>query len=106
MQQDDLFDAAHTYPNAPGFQNTDTSKDAALAVKEPAVVVRMAAIMFLGDCGERGGTAQEVADGLGLKYETVQPRLSELRAKGKIADSGQRRESRDRTKKAIVWILK
>lgn len=100
LQQADLF--TEVYPDAPGYRNTDTSFQAAEAVKPKAGVVRL---MVLEALKVRPMTSIEIAQYIGLPYFTVQPRCAEARAKGLIEDSGARGPSRDESKLAIVWRL-
>ncbi len=55
------------------------------------------------DAGFIGFTADELASKLKVSRYTIQPRTSELKLKGLICDSGQRR-SNETGKKAIVWV--
>lgn len=98
----DLFLFA-SYPTTPGYQPTDTSKDAAEKVKPKAAWVRARVIDALTRQGPM--TTVQIAAAVGLPYETVQPRTSEARALGLIEDSGQRGKSRDPSKSAIVWRI-
>lgn len=99
-QHPDLF--VNTYPNHPGFRDTDTSRAAAEAVKPKASYVQARVIEALK---VRPMTSFEIAAHLRFPYERTQPRLSELSAKGLVQDSGARGISRDPTKTAIVWRL-
>lgn len=98
----DLFLFA-SYPNTPGFQATDTSKAAADKVKPKAAWVRARVIDALTRQGPL--TTVQIAEAVGLPYETVQPRTSEARAQGVIEDSGLRGKSRDPSKTAIIWRI-
>lgn len=99
--QADLF--TETYPDEPGYRNTDTSFAAAEAVKPKASTVRL---LVLEALKKRSMTSIEIAQYIGMPYSTCQPRTSELAAKGLIEDSGLRGKSRDPSKSAIVWRLK
>lgn len=99
-QHPDLF--VDTYPNHPGFRDTDTSRAAADAVKPKASYVQARVLEALK---VRPMTSFEIAAHLRFRFETVQPRTAELRAKGLIEDSGARGISRDPTRKAIIWRL-
>ena len=55
------------------------------------------------DAGANGLTADELSARLEMDRWSIQPRTSELRRKGLIRDSGQRRRNATR-KLAIVWI--
>jgi hypothetical protein len=55
------------------------------------------------EAGAHGLTADELAVRLAMDRWSIQPRTSELRRKGLIRDSGQRR-SNVTGKLAIVWV--
>lgn len=102
-EQNDLFD--QKYPDAPAYRNNDTSKAAAKAMKPSASTIRQSVLAVIALKKTDGATSKELAEILSLPYETVQPRTSELKAQGKIKDSGQRRASRAEDKMAIVWVV-
>lgn len=88
--------------NGTGFRRTDTSLDAAKKVEKSSAPMRTRVLAVLMGSAE-GMTAQEIAEALGLKhYYGMQPRLSELKRKGLIEDSGKRRELPSGNK-GIVW---
>lgn len=91
-----------TYPDAPGHRNVDTSIAAAddLAPKLGRLQ-RMAETTIRG-AGAHGLTADELSARLDMDRWSIQPRTSELRRKGLIRDSGQRRPNCS-GKLAIVW---
>ena len=94
-----------SYPQDPGYQNTDTSKAAAVAMKPKVHTVREQVLGCI-QMDTRGGlTTFEIAARLHKSYRTVQPRTSELRASGKIKDTGARRKDPETGKLAIVWGL-
>lgn len=96
----DLFGGV--YPYAPGYRATDTSQAAAEAMKPKVSVLRR---MVLGALEIRPMTTMEIAHHIRQRYETIQPRTSELKDMGLIKDSGARGISRDPRKKAIVWEI-
>ena len=96
----DLF--GEVYPASPGYRATDTSQAAAEAMKPKVSVLRR---MVLGALENRPMTTMEIAHHIRQRYETIQPRTSELKDMGLIKDSGNRGISRDPRKKAIVWQL-
>jgi hypothetical protein len=103
----DLFDYEPPvrYPDAPGHQDTDTSRDAAESIEGVAGRIRQMVHRAIDAAGERGLTTNECADLLGIDKGTVQPRTSELRLLGKIYDGGaRRRNASGRT--AIVWVAR
>lgn len=89
-----------TYPQTPGFQNTDTSKAAADLVKPSAQSLRE---QVLAAIRQKPRTSFELARDLGHPFEGIQPRTSELREMGLIEDSGARGVSRSPRTKSIVW---
>lgn len=98
----DLFTHADHYPNQPGYRHTDTSEAAAASVAPKAKVVREKVLACI-HAHKHGLTTEEIAAQIGIAYATVQPRTSELRAKGLIFDSGIRRLNTSSGKNAIVW---
>jgi len=91
------------YPDAPGYRSTDTSQAAAEAMKPKVSVLRRMVLTAL----ETGPmTTLEIAHHVRQRYETIQPRTSELKDMGLIEDSGERGISRDPRKKAIIWKIK
>ena len=87
------------YPDAPGFKARDTSENAANVMANDASTLQ-------SDCWSvimvKPSTADEVAYVLGKSILAIRPRLSELVAKNKIVDSGERRNNQS-GKPAIVW---
>ena len=80
------------YPNSPGYQATDTSKDAASSMEDTAGTLRAQAYKAIKF--SRGGlTADEVAMQLGKSVLAIRPRVTELKMKGVIVDSGLRRQN-------------
>ena len=95
----------NVYPDAPGHRNVDTSIAAADALAPKlGRLQRMAAATIL-DAGPSGLTADELAARLGMDRWSIQPRTTELKRKGIVRDSGQRRPNAT-DKQAIVWIAK
>lgn len=91
------------YPNAPGHRGVDTSKAAADDIAPKLGKLQRMALRAIREAGWLGLTADELAARLELSRYAVQPRTSELKLKGLIRDSGQRRPN-GTGKKAIVWI--
>ena len=96
---------SHGYPDAPGHRDVDTSIDAARIMANSASRLQRTALFALQEVGSRGLTSQELADRTGIDFASIQPRTSELRRKGLIRDSGQRRRNRN-GKRAIVWVAR
>lgn len=91
------------YPDAPAFRATDTSQEAAADLAPHLGRLQKLVMDAIEAAGERGLTADEVAAAVRLDRWSVQPRTSELRAKRKIRDSGDRRPNQT-GKRAIVWV--
>ena len=92
-----------TYPDAPGHRNIDTFIAAADALAPKLGRLQRLAELAIRDAGAHGLTSDELAAKLDMDRWSVQPRTSELRRKGHIRDSGQRRPNCT-GKLAIVWI--
>lgn len=92
----------NAYPDAPGHRNVDTSVAAAIAVVPKLGRLQHLAQSAIREAGPSGLTADELAERLGSDRWSIQPRTSELKRKGLIRDSGQRR-SNVTGKQAIVW---
>jgi hypothetical protein len=91
------------YPDAPGHRNVDTS----IAVAE-ALAPKLGRLQRMTEAAIReaswfGCTADETAARLEMDRWSIQPRISELRRKGIIRDSGRRRRNVT-GKAAIVWV--
>lgn len=93
----------NAYPDAPGHRHVDTSIAAAVALAPKLGRLQQMALGAIRDAGWLGLTADELAARLGMDRWSIQPRTSELRRKGLIRDSGQRRPN-GTGKLAIVWI--
>lgn len=90
------------YPDSPGHRDVDTSIAAADALAPKLGRLQLMAESAIRDAGAHGLTADELAARLGMDRWSIQPRTSELRRKGLIRDSGQRRPNAS-GKLAIVW---
>lgn len=98
----DLFDYTPPprYPDAPGFKNRDTSKEAADSMKPSAPRLRQ---MVLDKLRARGpSTPDEIADALDLSILSIRPRFTELHKTGQIVDTGDRRKNTS-GRNAKVW---
>lgn len=89
------------YPQHPGWQKTDTSFQAAVDMK-PRKQRLQDIVMDCLSFNPQGLTTEEVCERTGQDYKALQPRFSELRAEGKITDSGKRRKGAS-GKNIIVW---
>lgn len=94
MTQLDLL----SYPVTAGYRQTDTSREAAERTDAAGLRAKV-----LQEFRRRGAmTADECAASLRLSILTVRPRCTELKALGKLADSGTRRPNAS-GRNAIVW---
>jgi hypothetical protein len=94
----EAFSPDYGYPNTAGFKEKgSTSQEAAARVD--ADNLRGAALIAIR---ANPSTADEVASALGLSVLTIRPRLSELRALGKIVPNGERRKNASGAS-AAVW---
>lgn len=91
------------YPDNAGHRNVDTSVAAAEAVAPHLGRLQRLTQEAIFEAGPQGLTADEIACRLSLDRYSVQPRTSELRCKGLIRDSGERRPNKT-GKMAIVWV--
>lgn len=91
------------YPHAPGHRGVDTSIAAADDLAPKLGKLQHMALRAIRQAGWLGLTADELAARLGMSRWSIQPRTSELKRKGLIRDSGERRPNAT-GKQAIVWI--
>lgn len=94
----------HDYLSVPGHRGIDTSAAAAASLASSLSYLQAKVFRAIAEAGTRGLTTNELADALRIDRGSVQPRTSELRAKGRIRDSRQRRLNAN-GKKAIVWVV-
>lgn len=101
MAAPDLFSwqPPPAYPDSPGYKAPGPSQEAAEQVSEDAATLRGKALDILKASSL---TADEVASRLDRNILSIRPRLSELRTKGLIRDTGERRTNIS-GKSATVW---
>lgn len=93
------------YPSEPGFKgDADTGREAAEAMQSHCGRLQRMALAHIRGAAANGYTADELAAAMGMDRWAVQPRTSELKAKGLIVDSGMRRRNVT-GKRAVVWTL-
>lgn len=93
------------YPNVPGANARDTSKQAAERVKPNVAALRQRLLAELQVRGSTGATCDELEQALNLSHQTASARLREMNLKGAIVDSAKRRNTRS-GRAAIVWHAK
>lgn len=105
IDEPDLFGfmPAREYPDSPGHRGVETSIEAASAIAPKLGRLQRMAEEAIVSAGPHGLTADELADRLDLDRYSIQPRTSELKAKGRIIDSGLRRLNGS-GKRAVVWV--
>ena len=95
---------AEKYPAVAGSKGeAETGKEAAASMNPHLGRLQRLVADTVKSSGENGMTPEDLCEATGLERTTVQPRTSELRAKGILRDSGLRRLNRSR-KRAIVWV--
>ena len=99
MSNLDLFER---YPNVPGHRGIDTSITAAEGIKPKSKILRQTVLDALSDYGPM--STLEICMVTNEEYSNIQPRTSELKAKGEIEDTGTRRKTPS-GKLGIVWGL-
>jgi hypothetical protein len=103
----DLFGyEAKGYPDTPGWKESTTSRDAAMAVESMAETVRGEAFRALKQSRlytPMGLTADQVAKAIGRNILAVRPRITELKVKNLIMRTGERRLN-DSGLPAAVWV--
>ena len=95
-------DAPFAYPRAPGYREQTTSRAAARVVAAGAGALRERVFAVIRAAGARGLTADEAAAALGETILCIRPRVSELRAEGRIEPTGERRKN-DSGLSAKAW---
>lgn len=91
------------YPDAPGHRGVETSVEAAESIAPRCGRLQKLTLEAVASRGPFGLTADEAAEVLGMDRWSIQPRVSELKKKGLILDSGLRRFN-STGKRAIVWV--
>lgn len=95
------------YPNTAGFKGSaETGREAAEAINAKLGPLQSLVLRKLRERGPYGLTPEECAELAGLGRVSLQPRFSELKAKGLIADSGKRRVNSSSRKRAVVWVIR
>ena len=94
------------YPDHPGVRrgSPETSHEAAADIAPKLGRLQRMVSRAVEGRQSKGLTPEEAADLLKMDRVSLQPRFSELKAKGLIVDSGQRRTNPSSRKRAVVWV--
>ena len=96
---------ANPYPHHAGHvRNRDTSILASKELQPHLGRLQAAVFNVVADVGHYGATCDDIGSALGWIVFRVRPRTAELRALGKIVDSGKRRKGGS-GRLVIVWCL-
>ena len=96
--QTDLF----SYPDTPGHRRIETSVKAAESIKPCAHNMRLEVLAWLKRVPS---TCCELEGVLNMPHQTCSARITELRQRGEIFDTGARRKTFS-GRNAIVWAAK
>jgi hypothetical protein len=94
------------YPDTPGWKEATTSRAAAVLVESLAATVRGEALRALQQArhySPPGLTPDQVAKAIGRSVLAVRPRITELKLKGCVVRTGERRRN-DSGLPAAVWV--
>jgi predicted ArsR family transcriptional regulator len=92
MADKDQFDIL-TYPTVAGFKEATTSREAAEAIEAEGRAGRLREAVKRWFADGNQGTADECAAALGESILAIRPRVSELRNRGFLIETGERRQS-------------
>ena len=81
-----------TYPSAPGWKRTETSRDAAKSMRGRADTLRDACLDALRTNGPM--TADEIAEHLNESVLSIRPRITELKELHAVSPTGERRRNK------------
>lgn len=104
----DLFgyEQPAVYPVAAGFKGSaETGREAAEAIGPKLGPLQRLVRDLAAARGALGITPEEACDLTGESGASLQPRFSELKARGALIDSGMRRTNPSSRKRAVVWTL-
>ena len=94
------------YPDIPAARegSPETAFEAAESMAEAAKTREMKALRLIRAKASNGATADEVAEALEWERYSSRPRLSTMKARGDIVDSGHRRIGVS-GRRQVVWVL-
>jgi hypothetical protein len=94
--------SASPVPEPKFVHGSETSRQAAVAIRPAAGTQRGRVLAYVESCGLVGATDEEIADGLYMNPSSVRPRRGELLEAGLIRDSGKTRPTKAGLQ-ATVW---
>lgn len=86
----------------PAHNGTETSKEAATAIRETASELRERVFEFIAEQGWDGATDEEIQEALRMEGNTQRPRRVELSQAKRIMQHGKRKTRSGRS--AAVWV--
>lgn len=89
----------------PYKRDSETSRMAAETSRPKAPCYRTAILGFVVGRGAQGATNEEISEALGIKIQTVCPRMKELREADLVVDAGRQRPTQS-GRMAVVWVAK
>ncbi len=92
-----------TYPETPGYQNRETSKDAAKSMISAAGAMKEQIMQIMKQQPDQGLDTYQIAGLLGLDFHQVQPRVSDLLAEGLLVGSGKTNINPLTRRKIEIW---
>jgi hypothetical protein len=90
-------------PLPPFVRESETSREAAIAIAPNASAIREQVYAFIAKAGSLGTTDEEIQERMALAPNTARPRRVELVTAGRVRDSGRRRNTRS-GRQAVVWV--
>ncbi|QIK77975.1 hypothetical protein G7077_02655 [Sphingomonas piscis] len=91
------------YPDVAGHRGIDASIEAAEGMTPKIGRLQKMTLAVIREEGPRGRTSDESTEACGMDRWSIQPRISELKAKRLVVDCGLRRRN-STGKNAIVWV--
>ena len=89
----------------PYKRDSDTSIAAATKARPKAPAYRTAILGYLVGRGALGATNEEISLAMGIKIQTVCPRMKELREAGTVVAAGAWRPT-ESGRDAVVWVAR
>lgn len=103
--QFDLFNPGRRYPSAPGFKDRTTSREAARKIVPRVDNLQKRVMAQFVAAWPKGWTADEIALRLDEDVLSIRPRVTELKAQGKVERTTDRRKNKSGMS-AWVWRQK